>query len=97
MQPGDGFAIGISPDLRDTVPMKIRLEYMAMVQLNGPASGSLCEVAENSTAGALLHALAILPRYHPVVTVFVNDIKVSHTRILAEGDRVFLSIPMGGG
>jgi len=97
MQPGESFSIGISSDLRNTVLMKIRLEYMAMVQLNGPASGSLCEVSENSTAGALLHALAILPRHHPVVTVFVNDIKVSHTRILAEGDRVFLSIPMGGG
>ena len=91
------FSIGIPPCIRDTDFMKIRLEYMAMLQLNGPASGSMCEVAENTTAAVLLQTLEILPRYHPVITVFVNDAKVSHARVLVEGDQVFLSIPMGGG
>ena len=77
--------------------MKIWLEYMAMMQVEAPANGQAKEVAEGTTAGALLHDLGIPPKYHPVVSVFVNDTKVVSFRVLAEGDRVFLSIPLGGG
>jgi len=77
--------------------MKIHLEYVAMLNVKGPASGSQFEVAVDATVLDLLNKLGILPHHQRSVSVFVNDSKVAHTRVLAEGDRVFLSIPISGG
>jgi sulfur carrier protein ThiS len=97
MQIGAVFASANPKQNRHTSVMKIWLEYMAMIQVVGPASGQVREVAEGTTAGALLFDVGIPPKYHPVVSVFINDTKVVSSRMLAEGDRVFLSIPLGGG
>jgi len=77
--------------------MKILLEYVAMLHVIGPASGSVCEEPEGSNVADLLNKLGISSSHQRSVTAFVNDTKVGHTHILADGDRVFLSIPISGG
>jgi len=83
--------------MHQNTDMKIHLEYVAMLHLKGPASGSTMILDDGANVGALLDKLSI-PGYHQTsVSVFINDTKVSHSRLIKDGDRVFLSIPMSGG
>lgn len=80
-----------------TVSMKITLEYVAMLRVDGPASGSVMEVDHGITAGDLMTRLGIAAYHQRVVVPFVNDRKVEPGRVLQENDRVFLAMPVGGG
>lgn len=77
--------------------MKITLEYAGMLKVKGPPSGGCLELPDASTAGQLLTLLDIAPRYHRITAVFVNNQRVPLTRTLADGDQVYLSVPMSGG
>ncbi|HMP90427.1 MAG TPA: MoaD/ThiS family protein [Kiritimatiellia bacterium] len=77
--------------------MRIHLEYVAMLKVDGPPSGCDMEVATGTTTGDLLHQLAIPVHHQKSVSVFVNDKWVTRSSILEENDRVFLSVPMSGG
>ena len=77
--------------------MKITLEYAGMLKVEAPPSGGSLELAEACTAGQLLTVLGIATRHHRITAVFVNNQRVPLTRSLADGDQVYLSVPMSGG
>ncbi len=77
--------------------MKIVLEYVAMLKLDGPATGSTMPIQEGTTIAALLEQLGIPERHRSVISPFVNNRQVSRSYILRDGDCVFLSMPIGGG
>ncbi|MBW7908220.1 MAG: MoaD/ThiS family protein [Kiritimatiellae bacterium] len=77
--------------------MDIVLEYVAMLKVNGPATGSTIQVAEGTSLADLLEQLGIPERHRGVISPFVNNASASRSYTLREGDRVFLSMPIGGG
>mgnify|MGYP001244615736 CR=1 FL=1 len=77
--------------------MKIRLEYVAMLQVKGARSGEDLVVEDGATIGSLLELLHIRPEHRRVIAPFVNDRRGTLTTGLREGDRVFLALPVGGG
>lgn len=77
--------------------MNIQLEFVAMLDVKGARSGSTIDVPDGATVGALLEMLRIAPAHRSSVTPFVNDRRATLTTRLAEGDRVFLALPISGG
>lgn len=77
--------------------MKIVIEYVAMLRVNGPASGSMMDVSSGSTISDLLDQLGISSDHQHVIIPFINLAKASRSKVLSAGDRVFLSMPVGGG
>lgn len=77
--------------------MKVRLEYTAVLKLKGPASGSTLTLPANATAAEVLDLLHVPKAHQSHVAIFVNNQRARPTRVLAEGDRVHLAVPMSGG
>lgn len=77
--------------------MHIRLEYVAMLKVHGPRSGSNLELADDATVGRLLDALHIPPAHQRVIVPFVNERKARPEDALRDGDHVYLAMPVGGG
>lgn len=84
-------------DKRQNTPMKIYLEFVAMLHVKDQISGSIFVAPDGSTVTDLLNKLEISPDHQRVVTAFINDAKVAHSHKLKDGDKVFLSIPISGG
>ena len=77
--------------------MKLHVEHVAMLVVHGlPRDGGV-ELPDGATAADLLHRLKVAPAHQPAVTFFVNNQRVRPTRVLRDGDRVFLGLPMSGG
>ena len=77
--------------------MKVHLEYTGVLDVKGVPSGSTIEVQENLTIGALLTHLQIRPEHQKFVVTAINGKQQRASAKLADGDRVLLSLPMGGG
>lgn len=77
--------------------MEIWLDYVAVLDLRGLERGASMTVPAGLTAAGLLAHLGLPERHRASVTVFVNDVRVAPSHRLAPGDRIFLSIPFGGG
>jgi len=77
--------------------MKIHLEFTAVLQLDGVKPGDQVEVAEGATIADLLTRLHVRPAHQKYVVPFVNGRQERLTRRLADGDKLVLSLPVGGG
>jgi sulfur carrier protein ThiS len=77
--------------------MEIVLDYVAVLDLPGTVRGATVDVPEGVTAAGLVAHLGVSERHRASVTVFVNDRRVAPSHPLNAGDRIFLSIPFGGG
>lgn len=77
--------------------MRIHIERVAMLVVQGIPSDGWLERPDGSTAGDLLQHLRLSAAHQRVVTVFVNETRVRPTAVLHDGDRVFLGLPMSGG
>lgn len=77
--------------------MKIHLEYTAVLAVKGAANNSDVALDGGTTVGALLERLGIQPAHRKYVVVFVNGRKEKQATALKDGDRVALSLPVGGG
>ena len=77
--------------------MKIRLEFPAVLDLKGMVSGQVVRLAAGSTVGDLLNHLKVEREHQKYVIPFVNGEKKRSSSKLRESDRVFLSLPIGGG
>ncbi len=86
---------GTSSDIAER--MKITLEYVAMLKVSGPPSGSGYALPDGATLSELMTGLGLRPEHQKVVVGFVNEIKARPEQILRDGDRVFLAMPVGGG
>ncbi|MFH0954232.1 MAG: MoaD/ThiS family protein [Verrucomicrobiota bacterium] len=77
--------------------MRIHLEFAAVMDLKGAASGQALELAGGSTIADLMNHLKVKPQHQKFVVPFVNGEKKRPSAPLHENDRVFLSLPIGGG
>jgi hypothetical protein len=77
--------------------MKIRLEYTGVLEIKGVASNSDVDLPDGASVATLLNQLKVLPEHQKFVTVAVNGAQKKHHHVLQPGDRVLLSLPMGGG
>mgnify|MGYP003603833817 CR=1 FL=1 len=77
--------------------MKIELEFAAVLNVKDVRSGSSLEIDEGTTVTDLLNRLQIDIAYHKFVIPFVNGRKTKTGDTLQNNDKVFLSLPVGGG
>ncbi len=77
--------------------MKITIEFTAVLDVKHVASGSTVELAQGATVKDLLHLLKVKENHQRYVVPFVNGEQKKLTAKLQDGDKVFLSLPVGGG
>lgn len=77
--------------------MKIFVEYTGVLDVKDVPSGSQVELPDKSTIGALLSHLKIKTEHQRFVVSAVNGKQQRASSRLMDGDRVLLSLPMGGG
>jgi sulfur carrier protein ThiS len=77
--------------------LKIHVEFAALLKVSGLRSGEWMEVPEGFTVSALLSRLDVQPEHQKFVVPFINKEKVKLHHALRDQDRVFLSLPVGGG
>ena len=77
--------------------MKILVEYTAVLSAKGIASGSFVEVPDETDVAQLLSLLGVKDEHHKYVVAFVNGEKKRLAQKLRDGDKVMLSVPVGGG
>jgi sulfur carrier protein ThiS len=77
--------------------MKVQVECSAVLHVPGLTSGAWVEVPESTTVSGLLRHLGMAAHHLKFVAAAVNGRHVKHDHALADGDRVLLSLPIGGG
>ncbi len=77
--------------------MVVHLEYTAVLAVKGPKSGSAVELPGNPTVSDLLAQLHVKPDHRKYVAAFVNGSQKKPSAALRDGDKVVLSLPIGGG
>lgn len=77
--------------------MKVRVEYPAPMHLPGGPSGGELDLPPGATVADLLRALRVEPLHQAHIACFINDERARPARVLADGDRVYLQVPVSGG
>lgn len=77
--------------------MKVQVEYTAVLHVPHVESGTWVEAPDGVTVAELLQRLGVAPRHVKFVAAAVNGKHVKNRHRLADGDRVLLSLPIGGG
>lgn len=89
--------------------MTVTIEYMSQLRLRLGCGGETCELAQGSTVGDLVAAVArrhgasaekvLLEREKPAPTLlcFVGDEQAGFERELSDGESVVLMTPISGG
>jgi hypothetical protein len=80
-----------------TGAMKIRVEFTAVLDLKGVINGAELDLPHATTPGDLLTKFHVRPEHQKYVTPFVNGTRMKLSHPLKDGDRLFLSLPVGGG
>ncbi len=77
--------------------MKITLEYLGFLKIESIQSGSVVDVPDGSTAASILDMCKLNGSYRKYIVPIINGERSSHDRLLKEGDRMFIYLPVGGG
>jgi sulfur carrier protein ThiS len=77
--------------------MKITLEYLGFLKIESIQSGSVVDVPDGSTAASILDMCKLNGSYRKYIVPIINGERTSHDRVLKEGDRMFIYLPVGGG
>jgi hypothetical protein len=77
--------------------MKILLEYTAVLDAKGAASGSHVDLPDGAVVSDVLDLLHVKKDHQKYVVPFVNGDKKRLTDTLRDGDQLTLSLPVGGG
>lgn len=77
--------------------MKILLEYTAVLDAKGVSSGSLLDLPDGACVTDVLDLLLMKKDHQKYVVPFVNGDKKLLTDVLRDGDKLTLSLPIGGG
>jgi hypothetical protein len=77
--------------------MKICVEFTALLDLEGVTNGAELDVPHGTTPADLLTRFHVRPEHQKFVTPFVNGARMKSSHPLKENDRLFLSLPVGGG
>ncbi|MBU1693062.1 MAG: MoaD/ThiS family protein [Verrucomicrobia bacterium] len=77
--------------------MRVTVEYTGLLDIKRVPSGGTVEVGDGATVSALLEQLGIDPGHRKFITPLVNNTKARISTVLADGDKVYLLLPVGGG
>jgi hypothetical protein len=77
--------------------MNIHLEYTAVLDAKGASSGSVMDLPDGTTVEDVLDLLHVKADHQKYVVPFVNGEKKRLTDRLRDGDKLMLSLPVGGG
>jgi hypothetical protein len=77
--------------------MKILLEYTAVLDAKGVSSGSLVDLRDGAAITDVLDLLLVKKDHQKYVVPFVNGEKKRLADKLRDGDKLTLSLPVGGG
>lgn len=77
--------------------MRIHLEFTGLLDVKGVVSGTTLEVPEGTTVAGLLDHLKVRPEHQKFVVPFINGEQKKLSAPLRDGDKVVLSLPVGGG
>lgn len=77
--------------------MKILLEYTAVLDAKGVSSGSAMDLPDGATVKDVLDILLVKKDHQKYVVPFVNGDKKRLADKLRGGDKLTLSLPVGGG
>ena len=77
--------------------MKIFLEYTAVLDAKGVSSGSMMDLPDGSSAKDVLDILLVKQDHQKYVVPFENGHKARLADALRDGDKLTLSLPVGGG
>ena len=77
--------------------MKIHLEYTAVLDAKGVSSGSVVELPDGAAVTDVLDLLHVKKDHQKYVVPFVNGGKKRLADKLRDGDKLTLSLPVGGG
>ena len=77
--------------------MNITLEFPGFLALKDIRSGDMVALPHSMTVVELLHHVGIRDMHIPHIQPFVNRAPARMDSRLADGDHLFLYIPVGGG
>jgi len=77
--------------------MKIKIEYIGFLKLEGVKSGSVLEFPEGISAAGVLDSLGLTGSYRKYIIPIVNKERSPQERVLKDGDSLFIYLPVGGG
>ena len=77
--------------------MKIHIEYTGVLAAKGVSSGSVVDLPDGSAVTDVLNFLCVKKDHQKYVVPFVNGDKKRLADRLHDGDKLVLSLPVGGG
>jgi sulfur carrier protein ThiS len=77
--------------------MKVKLEFVALLNIENMKSGDWIELEAPSTITDLLTKIGISDRHQKFVIPFINQKPARRSSSLEDGDEVYLFLPVGGG
>lgn len=77
--------------------MKVLLEYTAVLDAKGVSSGSVIDLPDGAVVTDVLDLLHVKKDHQKYVVPFVNGDKKRLADKLHDGDKLTLSLPVGGG
>jgi hypothetical protein len=77
--------------------MKVHLEYTAVLDAKGVPSGSVMQLPDGAAITDVLNLLLVKKDHQKYVVPFVNGDKKRLADKLHDGDKLTLSLPVGGG
>ena len=77
--------------------MKVQIEYTAVLAAKGASSGDTLDMPDGVAVTDVLDFLHVRKDHQKYVVPFVNGDKKRLTDKLRDGDKLVLSLPVGGG
>lgn len=77
--------------------MRITVEYIGFLKIEGVKSGSVVEFPDGTKAEDVLDRFQLTGSYRKFIIPIVNGERSPQNRQLADGDRLFIYLPVGGG
>jgi hypothetical protein len=81
----------------ETGAVRIHIEFSALLDLKGVTHGAKLELPDGTTPADLLTRFKVRTEHHQYVLPFVNGRRTKLSTRLRDKDRLFLSLPVGGG
>lgn len=77
--------------------MQITIEYIGFLKIKDVKSGSIVEFPDNTRASDVLDRFNLTGSYRKYIIPIVNGERSPQDRLLKDGDRLYIYLPVGGG
>jgi hypothetical protein len=77
--------------------MRITIEYIGFLKIEGVKSGSIVEFPDGIKASDVLDRFNLVGSYRKFIIPIINGERSSQDRLLNDGDKLFIYLPVGGG